>query len=186
MTKTSAPGRLIAVVAPSGAGKDSLLSGAVAARPDIVLARRVITRPESSGGEDHDGVDQAEFDRRRQAGEFAIWWRAHGLSYAVPIAIDDLLAAGRVVMFNGSRRALPAIQALYPDLATVLITAPTIALRDRLNRRRRESPDQIEARLAEADMPAPDGAEIVMNDGTVAEGVTRLLVAIDAICSTRR
>ena len=45
-------GRLIAVVAPSGAGKDTLLSGARAVRPDLTFARRVITRPESAGGEE--------------------------------------------------------------------------------------------------------------------------------------
>lgn len=185
MTRPAPAGRLIAVVAPSGAGKDTLLAGMQAARPDIVLARRVITRPESAGGEQHEGVDAAEFERRRRAGAFAVWWRAHGLSYGVPAAINDLLAAGHVVVFNGSRSALPAIQATYPDLAIVFVTAPVEVLRERLIRRRRESPDQIEARLSQADRSAPPGAIIAANDGAVAEGVAELLNAIDLICGTR-
>lgn len=182
LTDTDVTGQLIAVVAPSGAGKDTLLAGAQAARPDLVLARRVITRPESAGGEQHEGVDEAEFDRRRRKGEFAFWWRAHGLSYGVPATINDQLAAGCVVLFNGSRSALPAIQTIYPDMATVLITAPKSALRDRLVRRQRETADQIEARLSLAEMTAPEKAIIVSNDGTVAEGVARLLKAINTTC----
>ncbi|MEM0945277.1 MAG: hypothetical protein AAGI70_15175, partial [Pseudomonadota bacterium] len=69
-------GRLIAVVGPSGAGKDTLLEGARAARPDLVLARRAITRPGSAGGECHDGLSPSEFERRRAAGGFSIHWQA--------------------------------------------------------------------------------------------------------------
>ncbi len=183
MTGPTRAGRLIAVVAPSGAGKDTLLLGMRSVRPDIVLARRTITRPESARGERHEGVDQAAFERRRRAGDFAIWWRAHGLSYGVPATINDHLAAGRVVVFNGSRSALPTIRRSYPDLATVLVTAPAKMLRERLIRRGRESPDQIEARLSGELGPAPPGAIIVRNDGAVADGVSELLKAIDQICA---
>ena len=45
-------GRFIAVVGPSGVGKDSVMQGMAARDPRIVLARRVITRPSDAGGED--------------------------------------------------------------------------------------------------------------------------------------
>ena len=44
-------GRLIGVVGPSGAGKDSVMEALVARRPDLHRVRRVITRPETAGGE---------------------------------------------------------------------------------------------------------------------------------------
>ncbi len=40
---------ITAIVGPSGAGKDTLIRGALAARPDLRLIRRVITRPTEAG-----------------------------------------------------------------------------------------------------------------------------------------
>ncbi|MGB0905008.1 MAG: phosphonate metabolism protein/1,5-bisphosphokinase (PRPP-forming) PhnN, partial [Mangrovicoccus sp.] len=37
-------GRFIAVVGPSGVGKDSVMAGLMERRPDLLLAKRVITR----------------------------------------------------------------------------------------------------------------------------------------------
>jgi len=171
-------GRLIAVVGPSGAGKDTLIEAARSARPDLYFARRVITRPAEAGGEDYEAVDDLEFQRRLARGDFAFHWRAHGLSYGVPADIDDVLAAGRDVIFNGSREALPGIAARYPDLRVVLVTAPIAVLANRLARRGRESRKEIEARLSRAKSESPEGAIVVVNDGTVADGVARFLNAI--------
>ena len=49
-------GRLIAVVGPSGVGKDSVMAGLHGAIPDLHLVRRVITRAPDLGGEDYDAV----------------------------------------------------------------------------------------------------------------------------------
>ena len=77
---------IFAVVGPSGAGKDTLIQGALAARPDLRLVRRVITRPTDAGGEDFEGVTEDDFAARRRAGDFALHWQAHGLSYGIPKA----------------------------------------------------------------------------------------------------
>ena len=63
---------IFAIVGPSGAGKDTLLAGAMLARPDLRLVRRVITRPSDAGGEDFEGVTEAEFIQRQNRGEFAL------------------------------------------------------------------------------------------------------------------
>src|SRR5262249_20842835 len=58
------PGRLIVVVGPSGAGKDTLIGLARAElAPDsrVIFPKRVITRP-SSSAEDNDAVASASFD----------------------------------------------------------------------------------------------------------------------------
>jgi len=61
------PGRLVLVVGPSGAGKDTLLRLAQAACADdrnVVFPRRVVTR-ESSEAEDNISVSPDEFRRAR-------------------------------------------------------------------------------------------------------------------------
>lgn len=171
-------GRLIAVVGPSGAGKDTLIAAARKARPDLCFAKRVITRPTSAGGEDFEGVTDFEFARRMETGAFAFHWRAHGLSYGVPIEIEDALAEGRDVVFNGSREALPGIMAKYPRHRVILVTAPNAVLAERLARRGRESRDEIERRLSRSAFEPPEGAIVVLNDGALEAGVARFLNAL--------
>ena len=167
---------IFAVVGPSGAGKDTLIAGALRCRPGLRLARRVITRPTESGGEDFEGVTPAEFAARKVRGEFALDWQAHGLSYGIPY---DQLQGGDVI-FNGSRAALPAAQALFPDLRVILVTASAPVLAARLATRGRESEADIRERLERASFDLPPGtrATVVMNDGTVEDGVAGLLAAL--------
>ena len=113
--------RLVAIAGPSGAGKDMLMALACAADPGIRAARRVITRPAEAGGEDFDGVTEAEFARRLAASEFALHWRAHGLGYGIPAA--ELAGVGTVLM-NLSRAVLAKAVAHLPGLTVLLVTAP--------------------------------------------------------------
>jgi ABC-type phosphate/phosphonate transport system ATPase subunit len=59
---------LVAVVGPSGAGKDTLMEAArlrLEGRPGFRFARRVITRPADAGGEEHEALDRAAFLARQ-------------------------------------------------------------------------------------------------------------------------
>ena len=60
--KAPRAGRLILVVGPSGAGKDTLIDAAVARRAGLARARRVVTRPEEAGGEDFEAVTPERFE----------------------------------------------------------------------------------------------------------------------------
>lgn len=173
-------GRLYLVVGPSGVGKDTLLSGAVAADPRLHWARRVITRPETTGAEPFEGVAEADFALRLAHGDFALHWQAHGLHYGVPQHEVAPLAEGRDVLVNGSRAALARAQAAFPGLTVLHITAPITLLADRLLGRCRETRAEIEARLARAVQPLPDGLPVieVVNDASPAIGIARLLEAL--------
>ncbi len=176
----SRPGRLFAVVGPSGAGKDTLLEATCRARPDLVRARRMITRPASAGGEAFDGVDDATFDAHLEAGSLVIHWQAHGLRYGIPASIDADLAAGRDVLFNGSRAGLAQAAARYPDLHVLMVTAPVAVLTQRLSARGREDASQIAARLERAAQPLPPGLPVIEidNSGALTDAVDRVLDAL--------
>ena len=71
-------GRLIAVVGPSGVGKDSVMRGIHDVMPCIHLVRRVITRAPGLGGEDYDAVSEPEFQDMARNGAFAVHWGRMG------------------------------------------------------------------------------------------------------------
>ena len=169
--------RLFLVVGPSGAGKDTLLCGAIAADPALHWARRVITRPETAGAEPFEGVTESEFSTRLARGDFALHWDAHGLRYGVP---HSELPQDRAVLLNGSRAAIAQALAAFPTLRVILITAPIPVLADRLLARGRETRAQIEARLSRATEPMPEGVPgiEICNDLAAEIGVTRLLQAL--------
>jgi ribose 1,5-bisphosphokinase len=171
---------IFAIVGPSGAGKDTLIRGALEARPDLRLVRRVITRPANAGGEDFEGVTPEEFARRRAQGEFAMTWQAHGLSYGIPA--DQVQGPGDVV-FNGSRAALSEASRVFRSLRVVLVTAPEIMLAVRLAARGREAPDDIRSRLTRAAFEMPEGIvfQTVVNDATPQIGIARLLAALQPV-----
>lgn len=173
-------GRVFTVVGPSGVGKDTLLSGAVAASPRLHWARRTITRPEVAGGEPFAGVTPEVFCQMQAAGAFVLHWQAHGLSYGIAGAEFSALDQGRDVVFNGSRAALPAALVQYPQLIVLRISAPSQVLAERLAARGRETRAEIGARLARVGYLLPEGLQVIdiANDASPGEGVARMLAAL--------
>lgn len=183
-SKTSS-GTMVAVVGPSGAGKDSLLHIArthFAGRPDVHFVRRVITRPADAGGEDHICVAQADFDMMRAQGAFAVDWDAHGLSYGIPASVQEKLALGHLVIANGSRSALPDWARAFPSLLVVNITASPDVLAERLLARGRESREDILQRLKRGSLKVEDDYSVVEidNSGALADAGVRLVSLLES------
>lgn len=175
-------GRLIAVVGPSGAGKDTLIRGALARDPSLHWARRSVTRP-PSGTEPFESLTEEEFDSRLAADRFALHWRAHGLCYGVARAELLPMQEGATVLFNGSRAALAEAFEQFPGLQAIEVTASPALLVKRLAARGRESAEEIADRIARNCKALPEGLPLrrVMNDCTVEEGVDRLLAALQPV-----
>lgn len=143
-------GAFVAVVGPSGVGKDSLIGFArtrLEPTGRVVFVRRVVTRQADGGSEDHDSLDAEAFAAAEQQGAFALSWDAHGLRYGLPIGLERDLQAGRVVVANLSRRVIPALLERYPDALVVLVTADRDIIEKRLAGRGRESAESIRTRL---------------------------------------
>jgi ribose 1,5-bisphosphokinase len=162
-------GVFIAVVGPSGAGKDMVIAYArehLGDDGDVHFVRRVITRPCDVSSEQHDTLDEVSFAEAAAAGAFALTWEAHGLSYGIPADVDAAIAAGRIVVANGSRTALPALRARYENVVVAQITARPEILADRLARRGRESRGEVLARLARAADIAISGPSVATIDNS--------------------
>ena len=172
--------RFIAVVGPSGVGKDSVMAGLQAKLHAFHMVRRVITRDAGLGGEDYVPVSPAQFKSMVARGAFALHWRAHDLSYGIPIAVHDRLHDGTDCLANLSRAALGDAAELFPNLVVLNITARPETLALRLRERGRETPEVIMKRLAKATRPLPEGLDQIdlPNDGPLAETVARALALL--------
>lgn len=170
-------GRFIAVVGPSGVGKDSVMSALAASEPRLSLVRRVITRDADAGGEDYEAVSEEIFRRRVADGQFALHWQAHGLHYGIPISVGDRLARGEDVLANLSRTALRAMADRFDRWDILALTAEPDVLRARLLSRGRETPADIDRRLARAGNTIPSGLEAkeLDNSGALEETVRTAL-----------
>lgn len=166
-------GCFVAVVGPSGAGKDTIMDAARAALADdhrFHFVRRIITRPQMPGTEDHDSLTEDAFVRAANDGAFALHWQAHGLSYGLPKSLNEEIAKGSVIIANVSRRVLGEIRSLYASRSIVVISAKPEVLAERLAARGRESREEIIRRLSR-EVYFDDGAEdifIIDNSGDVA------------------
>jgi ribose 1,5-bisphosphokinase len=173
------PGRLILVVGPSGAGKDTLLGLAKAACGDhrnIVFPRRVITR-QASASEDNEEVSAGTFEAALARDEYAMHWEAHGHRYALSRAIDDEIRAGHTVVANVSRTIIAAMRRTYAEVVVISITAPPNVLAERLAMRSRSSDGKIEHRLGRTvDAAAPDVT--IVNTGSADFHARQLVRAI--------
>ena len=181
-------GALVAVVGPSGAGKDTLMSRAAAhpaLHPGLRFARRVVTRPAQVASEDHDSLDEAGFARAEAAGAFALVWSAHGLRYGLPRAVGEDVAAGRIVVANLSRRSLAEAVAAFGTLHVVEVGARPDVLLARLSARGREPEATIRERLARqvAVAPPPGAASHLRldNSGEAAAATERLVAHLNGL-----
>ena len=148
-------GRFIAIVGPSGVGKDSVMEALAAADPSLKLVRRVITRPGDAGGEAFDAVTEAGFLQRKARGDFVLSWQAHGLRYGIPATTMHDVVQGRDVVANLSRSVLPAAKAVFPRFQVIVLSASRDVLAARLAARDRETPEDITRRLERADFSLP-------------------------------
>ncbi len=176
-------GRLIAVVGPSGVGKDSVMEGLAAACPTLHLVRRTITRAPELGGEDYDAVSVEKFNELAAAGHFAVRWGAHDLQYGVPASVQTVLASGQDCLANFSRSALVAGDAAFAHFYVLNITARPETLASRLKARGRESEEQVAKRLAQANKPLPSGLNVmtISNDGALEDTVAFALSRLQSV-----
>jgi ribose 1,5-bisphosphokinase len=179
-TGTIGPGRLVLVIGPSGAGKDTLLRLAradCAGDGDIVFPRRAVTR-EASVFEDNERVSRAEFRQAVADGAFAVHWDAHGHGYGLRRAIDEDIRAGRTVVVNVSRTVVAPLRRAYAEVLVVSITAPPLVLAGRLAARARDSDGSLKHRLGRTVEETPDADVMIVNVGVAEEHARDLLRAI--------
>ena len=155
MSAKALQGSLLIVVAPSGAGKTSLVRHLLGVRDGLRLSVSYTTRaprPGERDGVDYRFVSLAEFEQRRGQGEFLEWALVHGNHYATSRTwIAEQMAAGVDIVLEIDWQGAAQVRRLFPDAVSVFIAPPSLeVLRERLTSRGQDAPEVIEKRLKAA------------------------------------
>lgn len=183
------PGAFVAVMGPSGSGKDTLIAHA-RGRVDpqrTFFVRRIVTRAADSAAEDHDTMNCEAFAAAEAEGAFALCWKAHGLDYGLPAGVDAAIRDGRAVVANVSRAVLPLLRQRYRHVVPVHVFADPDILAARIARRGRESGEAIAARVSRNPGISLAGNDIVRidNGGELTLAVDRFVAAIEVALRQR-
>ncbi len=175
--QTPSSGSLFLVVAPSGAGKSSLVNALLQQEPAIKLSISYTTRtprPGEENGREYFFTDTKDFLARRDAGEFLEWAEVFGNYYGTSrIQIADQMAAGTDVLLEIDWQGAQQIKKQFPHAVGIFILPPSIdALEERLKKRGQDEPHVIARRLLAAGGEIAHAAEfeyvIINQEFTVA------------------
>ncbi|MEN1956890.1 guanylate kinase [Luteimonas changyuni] len=143
-------GTLFMVAAPSGAGKSSIVNACLARDPNISLSVSFTSRAPRPGerhGEHYHFVDDAEFQRMIDAGDFFEHARVHGdWKGTARQSVDPQLAAGRDVLLEIDWQGARQVRAAVPDSVGVFILPPSRAALDQRMRKRGQDSEEVMAR----------------------------------------
>lgn len=148
-------GCLFVVVAPSGAGKTSLVNALLKEEARLTLSVSFTTRAPRPGevdGRDYHFVSRERFEAMIAAGDFLEHANVYGNLYGTArSAVAAQLAAGEDVVLEIDWQGARQVRPLFPGLVGIFILPPSLAaLRERLTARGKDSPDVIARRLASA------------------------------------
>lgn len=150
-------GKIIAVSAPSGGGKTSVVKQVLRDFPELVFSVSVTTRPKRKNevnGVDYFFVDDKEFERRIKNNEFIEWERFYDYYYGtLKSFVDDNISAGRSVLFEVDVKGALSLKKIYPDSHLIYIDPPSFdELVKRLKNRKTESEEDLQKRIDRAKM----------------------------------
>lgn len=141
---------------PTAVGKGTVAAYVRRNFPEVWLSVSMTTRrprPGEIDGTHYHFIDDAQFERMREAGEFLEWAVVHGRAkYGTPRApVDEVLAAGRMALLEIDLQGARQVREQIPEALFVFLAPPSWdELVRRLVGRGTESEEEREARLATA------------------------------------
>ncbi len=145
-------GSMLMVVAPSGAGKSSLVNALLKDDSSLMLSVSFTTRsprPGEENGREYHFVSQEEFYRRKNDGDLLEWALVHSNYYGTSKSwLEAQVKEGRDVILEIDWQGAQQIKRLIPEAIWVFILPPSLGiLEDRLRNRGQDDEETIQRRL---------------------------------------
>ena len=165
-------GKLFIVIAPSGAGKTTLVNALVSQDENLCVSISHTTRPSRPGEEDgvnYYFIKKQEFMGMLSDGNFLESAEVYGYNYGTSkLWVNEQLSKGLDVILEIDWQGAEQIRNLYPDTCSIFILPPSIkTLTERLQERAQDDFDTIESRMQQARSVIEHVAEadyVVVND----------------------
>jgi guanylate kinase len=165
-------GSMLMIVAPSGAGKSSLVNSLLQEDASLKLSLSTTTRAPRPGevdGKDYRFIAREEFIIECDEGHFLEYAEVHGNFYGTSRAwIETQMKTGRDVMLEIDWQGAQQIRQMIPEVQWIFIFPPSFeALEERLRKRGQDDEATIQRRLAAAHLELQHAHEadfIVIND----------------------
>jgi guanylate kinase len=148
-------GSLFVIVAPSGAGKTSLVNELLRRDGRIRLSISYTTRAPREGeahGREYHFVDRARFEGMIASGDFLEHANVYGNYYGTSKRwIETELAGDNDVLLEIDWQGARQVRSLFPEMVGIFVLPPSISeLRRRLEARGKDAPETIATRMASA------------------------------------
>ena len=150
-------GNLFIVSAPSGAGKSSLVSAALAEDKRLALSVSFTTRPPRAGeanGREYHFVERKTFESMLARGEFLESAEVHGNRYGTSGKwIAEARAKGLDILLEIDWQGARQVRKAFPDAVSIFILPPPPVLEElerRLRGRGQDTEEAIQRRLSAA------------------------------------
>ncbi len=148
-------GSLYVVVAPSGAGKTSLVAGLLQQERNVKISISYTTRAPRVGevnGREYHFIDRPTFEKMIAADDFLEYADVYGNYYGTSRRwIESELEGDHDVLLEIDWQGARQVKKLFPHMAGIFILPPSLPeLRRRLQQRGKDSPEAIERRMASA------------------------------------
>ena len=150
-------GVIIAVSAPSGAGKTTIVKNILKDFPELVFSVSATTRKKREGeteGVEYFFLTEEEFKKKIENDEFVEWEKFYDYYYGTYKSfIESNINEGRCVLVEIDVKGALELKKIYPDSVLVYIVPPSFdVLVKRLKNRRTENEADLKKRIERAEM----------------------------------
>lgn len=184
------PGNVFMVVAPSGAGKSSLVNALLNEDSNIGLSISCTTRaprPGETNNVHYSFLSTKEFEKLKDNNELLEWAQVHDNYYGTPKAyVQERVNKGQDILLEIDWQGAQQVRQQFPEVVDIFILPPSIEiLKERLQKRGQDSAEVIERRIRAAgeEIGHADECEyvIINDDFSVALQQLQQIVAVSRL-----
>jgi guanylate kinase len=150
-------GRIIAISAPSGSGKTTIVRKVLKDIPELVFSVSATTRKrrkDEKEGADYYFISENEFKKKIDNNEFIEWEKFYDYYYGTyKNIIDNAVSDGKTIILEVDVKGALSLKKIYPDAVLIYIVPPSFdELVNRLVKRKTEDEADLQKRIDRAKM----------------------------------